>query len=58
MFTDTDLRQCITLIITDDTIIEMNEHLTIELKHSELHDHYELLQGSTSVVIEDNDCKS
>ena len=55
VFTDVDVKQCITVIIIDDTIIELSEQLMLELKHPGSSDHYELLQGSTTVVIEDND---
>ena len=55
VFTGVDVKQCITLTVVDDTIIEMEEQLTLELKHPGSSDHYELLQGNTIVVIEDND---
>ena len=55
MFTGVDVKQCITLIFIDDTIIEMEEQLTLELKHPGSSDLYELLQGNTIIVIEDND---
>ncbi|MCG8621555.1 MAG: hypothetical protein MJE68_06085 [Proteobacteria bacterium] len=55
MFTDVDVKQCITLVIIDDAIIEMNEQLMLGLELPGASEHYELLQGNTIVMIEDND---
>ena len=55
MFTDVHVKQCITVIIIDDAIIEMNEQLTLELELPGAPEYYELLQGNAVVVIEDND---
>lgn len=55
VFTEANLRQCVTIFVVDDSIIEMDEQLLVELVHPESHAPYELLQGSTRVMIEDND---
>lgn len=55
MFTDVDVKHCITVIVIDDTIVELSEQLVLELEHPGSSDYYELLQGNTTLVIEDND---
>lgn len=55
VFTDVDVKQCISVIVIDDTIIEMSEQLTVELEHPGSAEHYELLQENAVIVIEDND---
>ena len=55
VFTDVDVKQCISVIVIDDTIIEMSEQLTVELEHPGSAEHYELLQKNAVIVIEDND---
>jgi hypothetical protein len=55
VFTDVDVKQCITVVIIDDDIIEVNEQFTLELELPGASEYYELLQGNAVIVIEDND---
>ena len=55
LFSSVNPKQCISIYVVDDSTIEMEERLLVQLKHSEQQLHYELLQGSTAVIITDND---
>lgn len=52
VFSEASLRQCVIVTIADDSIIEMDETLLIELMP---HYRYELLQESAAISIKDND---
>ena len=55
LFSSVNLKQCISIFVVDDSTIEMEEMLLVQLKHSEQQFNYELLQESTAVIITDND---